>query len=81
LQKNEKIYQMLKNAEPTYTVREWDDHNGKVDKLRAVIDAHGRRRHQEEYSKQIFRQKFASMMSLALPIKPSVSLLNSERRT
>lgn len=81
MQKNEKIYQMLKNAEPTYTAREWEDHTGKVEKLRAVINANGRRRNQEEFANKVIRQKFHSMMSLALPIKPSITLLNSERRT
>jgi hypothetical protein len=42
---NEKIYNMLRTAEPTYTLKEWDEHCGKVEKIKQQINMIERRRH------------------------------------
>ena len=45
-QKNEKIYGILKGAEPTYTLKEWGTHTDQIEKIRSSINMIERRRHQ-----------------------------------
>ncbi|TNV79892.1 hypothetical protein FGO68_gene2442 [Halteria grandinella] len=77
---NEQIYQMLKSAGPTYTLREWDDHSNQVEKLRSQINQNERRKHQRDLATKIIRLKQSSMLT-SFAIKQSTTLLNSERRT
>ena len=81
LQQNEKIYSMLKSASPTYTMKDWDAHTENVEKIRQAINMTERRKHQQQVASKILRQKQHSMMTQTFPIKHSLTLLNSERRT
>ena len=65
---------MLKNANPTYSFKEWDQHIEKVEKLKVHINQVDRKRNQQLIAERIVRKKYNN-------IKPSLNLLNSERRT
>lgn len=77
---NEFIYNMLNTAEPTYTLREWDEHTGQQVKLRSIINMNEKRRHQISLAQKMIRLKQSSMLT-SLALKQSTNLLNSERRT
>ena len=68
---------MLRTAGPTYTLKEWGEHSGKVDIIKQYISATQRRRHQQAVARKIVNNKQALMKDSH---KPSMTLLNSERR-